>query len=52
MERLKQFALLLLAVVALYFFTNFIIHVYLHPNKVGGTIYNVTHKEQVTNEIK
>ena len=52
MDRLKQFGLLLLAVIALYLFTNAIINIYMHPDKIGGTIYNLTHKEQVANQIK
>ena len=52
MDRLKQFLLLLLAVIGLYIFSTVIINVYMHPDKIGGTIYNLTHKQEVTNEIK
>jgi len=51
MSRLKYFGTWILVVIAFALFSNAIIYLYLHPDVVGGTIYNMTHKE-VVNEVK
>ena len=50
MDRLKQFGIWILLVIALYIFSSFMIHCCLYPEEVGGKIYNMTHKE-VVNEV-
>lgn len=51
MSRMKDFGIWLLLIIAFTLFSNAIIYLYLHPDIVGGTIYNMTHKE-VVNEVK
>ena len=43
MDRMKQFGKWLLFVVLFYLFTTAITYICLYPEKVGGTIYNITH---------
>lgn len=50
MDRLKTFGIWILLVIAFAIFSNALIQIYLHPQEIGGTIYNMTHKETV-NEI-
>ena len=52
MDRLKTFGIWLILIIAFAIFSNVIIYGYLHAEEVGGTIYNMTHKEQVINEAK
>lgn len=52
MERMKTFGLWLLAFVAFWIFVNVITYLWLNPGAVGGTIYNITHKSEVVNEVK
>ena len=50
MDRLKQFLIWLLAIIAFYLFSNAIVNMYMHPENIGGHIYNMTHKESTVNE--
>ena len=51
MGRLKTFGIWLLLVIAFAIFSNILIQMYLHPQEIGGTIYNMTHKE-VVNQVE
>ena len=51
MERLKTFGIWLLIVIAFAIFSNVLIQIWLHPQEIGGAIYNMTHKETV-NEVE
>ena len=52
MDRMKQFCKWALFVVLFYLFTTAITYICLYPEKVGGTIYNITHRVEVVNESK
>ncbi len=52
MDRMKQFGKWALFVVLFYLFTTAITYIYLYPEKVGGTIYNITHRQEVVDEKK
>ena len=50
MSTLQKFWVWLLCVIGFFIFSTVIINIYLHPDKIGGTIYNITHREQTVSE--
>ena len=52
MDRLKDFAVWIIVIIAFWLFVNGIIYMHLHPDIVGGTIYNLTHWKQTENVAK
>ncbi len=52
MDRLKSFAMWLIIVIAFWIFTNGIIYLMLNAEEIGIGIYNMTHQEEMTNEVK
>lgn len=52
MARLKFFAIFFAIFIAFYLYSNALIYIWLHPEEVGGKIYNLTHKEKIVIEEK
>ena len=52
MDRLKELGTWVILVIAFFIFSNFLIYLIFHGEELGGKIYNMTHDEQVINEVK
>ena len=52
MKTLKYFGTWIIVTILFFIFSNVVIYMYFHAEEIGGSIYNMTHKEQVANEIK
>lgn len=52
MERLKQFGRWILIILAFWIYTNLIIYISLNGEEIGMKIYNMTHDEEIVNEVK
>lgn len=52
MDRLKQFGIWIIIIIAFWIYTNLIIYISLNGAEIGMKIYNMTHDEEIVNEVK
>ncbi len=52
MDRLKTFGIWILIIIAFYLYSQGIIYMYYHGTEIGLKLYELTHKEQVVNELQ
>lgn len=52
MDRLKQFGMWIILIIAFWIFANGLIYLVLNGKELGMKIYNMTHQDEIINEVR